>query len=149
MIDIKSNIQKVEKDWEYIKNNFGKIITDGLSHIGFIITSMIDKSLAKGTYGVKTDTGRLRGGLNSRVSNNILTIGDNVRYAKIQEYGGPLSGQERKEAFFNYKKTGNIKAKYSAMSGKIKPHYFMHRSINDNTNKWVNAFGKFIMSRIK
>jgi hypothetical protein len=64
-------------------------------------------ALTQGTYGVKTDTGLLRASFGIGAENNVYevkgqgntfsgTLGSNVIYARVQEYGGVITPKKSK-----------------------------------------------------
>lgn len=108
----------------------------GVKRVMLMLSDKIQGSITQGTYGVKTDTGRLRGsfGGNSdgvmfteEEGTNIVigTLGSNLKYARIQEYGGTITASKSKYLRFRTRDG----AWHSKKSVRIPEHLYLHKTM--------------------
>lgn len=147
-MQLRSNINKVYNDFKKLEDGFDLDISKAFGKTGGNINNIIGDNLSTGKYGVKTRTGQLKNGINYTVNNNTLIVGNSTKYARALEYGLTMSGSQRAAVFYAYKKTGNKKALYAAMAGRIKPHYYFKNSVEDNETKWLRLFETYLMDKI-
>lgn len=157
MINVEVQAQNTLLLFKQLPDALSSQLRIGIMRAVKVLRTEIDGNLAKGTFGIKTKSGRLRMSLQTAVfdigKNIVGVVGSNLKYARIQEEGG-----RTKPHIIEARKAKSLKIELSFMSGKgivflkkvnhpgsnIPPHWYMRKTAEAEKTR----IGEIIMKSI-